>query len=125
MLPVVEELSIIRLPDASVKESKNRVVAALYANDCEVLDRKIVIHLSPAEQRKNNPIFYLVMAIGIMKEAGKITNPISKDTAFLGVLSLGGSIKPVEGMLPAIINHFLSKRKYLYVPPMVEIPLAT
>ncbi|WP_010531747.1 magnesium chelatase domain-containing protein [Lentibacillus jeotgali] len=65
-MPRVEGVNIVGLPDTSVKESKNRVIAALYANDCEVPDKKVVINLSPAEQKKNSPIFDLAMAIGIM-----------------------------------------------------------
>ncbi|WP_407270117.1 magnesium chelatase domain-containing protein [Radiobacillus sp. PE A8.2] len=50
-------------------------MAALYANDCTVPDKKIVINLSPAEKRKNSPIFDLAMAIiGFMKEADEMNN---------------------------------------------------
>lgn len=52
LLSGFEGVSIVGLPDASVKESKDRVMAALYANDCEVPDKKIIINLSPAEQWK-------------------------------------------------------------------------
>lgn len=103
LIPGVESVNIVGLPDASVKESKDRVMAALYANDCQVPDKKIVINLSPAEQKKNSPIFDLAMAIAIMGEADEIRDPIPEQAAFLGVLSLDGSIKPVDGMLPAII----------------------
>lgn len=72
-------------------------MATLYANDCEVPDKKIVINLSPAEQKKDCPIFNLAMAIGVIKEAEEITDLIPNDAAFLGVLSLDGSIKPVVG----------------------------
>lgn len=121
-LPGVEGVSIVGLPDVSVKESKDRVMAALYANNCEVPDKKIVINLSPAEQKKNSPIFDLAMAIGVMKEAGDITEKIPNDTAFLGVLSLDGSIKPVDGMLPAIIAARKENFKILYLPHM-NLPL--
>lgn len=87
-------VSSIGLPDVSVKESKDRVMAALYANNCEVPDKKIVINLSPAEQKKNSPIFDLAMAIGVMKEAGDITEQIPNDAAFLGVLSLDKGCYP-------------------------------
>lgn len=123
LLPGVESVSIVGLPDASVKESKDRVMAALYVNDCEVPDKKIVINLSPAEQKKNSPIFDLAMAIGIMKESGDFKNAIPEDAAFLGVLSLDGSIKPVNGMLLAIMAAKKEKIKKLYLPPLKDIPL--
>ncbi|GAA0432141.1 YifB family Mg chelatase-like AAA ATPase [Lentibacillus halophilus] len=122
LLPGIEGVHIVGLPDASVKESKDRVMAALYANDCDVPDKKIVINLSPAEQKKNSPIFDLAMAIGIMKEAGEIKDAIPDAAAFLGVLSLDGTIKPVDGMLPAIVAAKKEGFKQLYLPPMKDMP---
>ncbi|MDQ0415698.1 magnesium chelatase domain-containing protein [Mesobacillus stamsii] len=80
MIPGVEGVSIVGLPDASVKESKDRVMAALYANDCQLPDKKVVINLSPAEQKKNSPIFDL--AIGIMKERGNFGIPFQMGLLF-------------------------------------------
>ncbi|OZU88227.1 hypothetical protein CIL03_11270 [Virgibacillus indicus] len=123
LIPGVEGVSIVGLPDTSVKESKDRVMAALYANDCQVPDKKIIINLSPAEQKKNSPIFDLAMAIGVMKEAGEIRYPIPDAAAFLGILSLDGSIKPVDGMLPAIVAAKKENIKVLCLPPMHDFPL--
>lgn len=123
LLPGIEGVSIVGLPNVSVKESKDRVMGALYANDCEVPDKRIIINLSPAEQKKNSPIFDLAMAIGVMKEAGEIKDPIPSDAAFLGVLSLDGSIKPVNGMLPAIIAAKKQGVKILYLPRMIDMPI--
>ncbi|WP_233879565.1 YifB family Mg chelatase-like AAA ATPase [Virgibacillus halodenitrificans] len=123
LLPGLESVSIIGLPNAAVKESKDRVMAALFANDCQIPDKKIIVHLSPAEQKKNSPIFDLAMAIGIMKEAGDIKFPLPEDAAYLGVLSLDGSIKSVDGMLPAILAAKKEKIKILYLPKMTDFPL--
>jgi len=98
-------------------------MVALYANDYQVPDKKIVINLSPAEQKNNSPIFDLAMAIAIMGEADEIRDPIPEQAAFLGVLSLDGSIKPVDGMLPAIIAARQEGFKILYLPPIDDIPL--
>jgi len=62
------------------------------------------------------------MAIEVMKEAGDIIVQIPNDAAFLGVLSLDGSIKPVDGMLPAIITSRKENFKILYLPHM-NLPL--
>ncbi|WEG13399.1 YifB family Mg chelatase-like AAA ATPase [Pullulanibacillus sp. KACC 23026] len=123
LVPGIEGMSIVGLPDASVKESRERVLATLYAYGCEVLDKKIIVNLSPSEQRKNSPIFDLAMAIGIMKESGFIKQDIPKDATFLGVLSLGGEVKPVEGMLPAILSAKRQGFKVLYVPPILDVPI--
>lgn len=109
LIPGVEGVSIVGLPDASVKESKDRVMAALYANDCQIPDKKVIINLSPSEQRKNSPFFDLAMAVGLMKEAGQFNYPIPNNAAFLGVLSLDGTVQPVGGMFPAILA---AKKKF-------------
>ncbi|TLS38606.1 YifB family Mg chelatase-like AAA ATPase [Pseudalkalibacillus caeni] len=124
VMPGLEGVSIVGLPDASVKESKERVLAALHCYKCEeILTRKIIINLSPAEQKKNSPVFDLAMAIGIMKETGFMREVIPSDTAFLGILSLDGSVKPVDGMLPAILAAKREGFKILYLPPLQDIPL--
>jgi magnesium chelatase family protein len=117
-----EGISIVGLPDASVKESKDRVLGALVANDCELPEKRIIVNLSPSEQRKNSPIFDLAMAIGIMKEVNHFPHNVPKEAAFLGVLSLDGSIKPVEGMLPAIVAAKNEKVKILYLPFYDDLP---
>ncbi|MFK4998673.1 magnesium chelatase domain-containing protein [Bacillus sp. N9] len=63
-----ESMVIVGLPDASVKESKERVLAVLQQQECDVTDQKIVVNLSPPEQKKNGPLFDLAMVIGILKE---------------------------------------------------------
>jgi magnesium chelatase family protein len=66
--------------------------------------KKDCVNSSPSEQKKNRLLFDLVIAIGILKEIGKIIRYyIPKDTAFIGALSLEGAVEKVEGMLPALI----------------------
>src|SRR5699024_2081930 len=93
LIPGVESVYIVGLPDALNYESQVRVMATLYAIDCQVTNKKIVINLSSAEQKKNSHIFDLAMAIVIMGDANEIRDPITEQAAFLGVLSLDGSIK--------------------------------
>jgi magnesium chelatase family protein len=122
MIPGVG-ISIVGLPDASVKESKDRLMAALFSNTCNIPEKKIIINLSPSDQKKHSPIFDLAMAIGIMNESGFINYPIPKDTAFLGVLSLDGTIKSVDGMLPAVLAAKKEQFKILYLPYIKDFPL--
>lgn len=63
------------------------------------------------------------MAVGIMKEAGKIKDSIPKGAAFLDVLSLDGVIRPVDGMLPANVAARKEGVDILYLPPIHGIPL--
>lgn len=71
-----ESMVIVGLPDASVKESKERVLSAIRSLDGDVTDQKIVVNLSPSEQKKNGPFFDLAMAIGVLKEMGEIKEDI-------------------------------------------------
>ncbi|MFD2616137.1 magnesium chelatase domain-containing protein [Terrilactibacillus laevilacticus] len=125
VMPGKESVCIVGLPDACVKESKERVVGALYSLDCEFPDKKVIVNLSPAEHRKNSPIFELPMAIGMMKEVNHFQDKIPDDAAFLGALSLDGTIKPVEGMLPAVLAAKKEKVKRLYLPVIPDLPLTS
>lgn len=90
---------------------------------CEIPDKRIIINLSPSEQRKNSPLFDLAMAIGIMKQGGFIPHAVPKDAAFLGGLSLDGTVRSIEGMLPAILAAKKEGFKILYLLTSGDIPL--
>lgn len=104
LLPDQPSMVIVGLPNASVKEVKERVLAAMHSLGHEQPAKKIVVNLSPPEQKKNGPIFDLAMMIGILKASGIIKENILPHTAFLGVLSLDGSIRSVDGLLSSDIN---------------------
>ncbi|WP_394172364.1 YifB family Mg chelatase-like AAA ATPase [Guptibacillus hwajinpoensis] len=122
----IETVIIVGLPDASVKESKERVSAALYSIGFPLVDSKVVINLSPAEQKKNGPLFDLPIAIGILKELKATKGNIPLNTGFIGALSLDGTILPVEGMIAAILAAKKLQLQTLFLPfdptiPLVEI----
>lgn len=123
LIPGIESVNIVGLPDVSVKESKDRVMGALYAYECEIPDKKVIINLSPAEQRKNSSLFDLAMAIGVMKADGFIEDAIPEKAAFLGGLSLDGSVTSIEGMLPAILAAKKEGFQILYLPYLEDVPL--
>ncbi|MBI0577949.1 YifB family Mg chelatase-like AAA ATPase [Neobacillus cucumis] len=118
-----ESVIIIGLPDATVKESRERVLAALSYFGADVTDQKVVINLSPAEQKKNEPLFDLAMAIAALKELDFIKNKIPAETAFLGALSLDGTIVSADGMLPALISAKTLGMKKVYLPYDPAIPI--
>jgi magnesium chelatase family protein len=125
--PGLESIVIVGLPDASVKESKERVAAALHSIGFPLLDMKVTINLSPAEQKKNGPLFDLAIAIGIVKAGNFMQSSVPEDAGFIGALSLDGTILPVEGMIAAILAAKKLKLKQLYLPfdpnlPHIEIP---
>lgn len=112
----IESIVIVGLPDASVKESKDRITAALHSLGYSLSERKIIISLSPAEQKKNGPMFDLAMAICVLVSTQEVKVKIPKHTGFIGALSLHGEIQPVEGMLPAVLAAKKLGLKRLYMP---------
>lgn len=96
------------LPDASVKESKERVKTAIKNSNIEFLSRRIVVNLSPANTRKEGSIFDLPIAVGILIASKSIINPslekILEEIIFIGELSLNGNIEKTKGILPICIE---------------------
>lgn len=98
---------VVGLPDASVKEAKERVKIAIKNLDIDIPSRKILINLAPADRRKEGTIFDLPIAIGILTAIGKIKKEKFEDfdrSIFLGELSLNGRINRVKGVLPMCIE---------------------
>lgn len=118
-----ESMVIVGLPDISVKESKERVLSTVHTLACDVTDQKIVVNLSPSEQKKNGPFFDLAMAIGVLKEIGELKGKIPEDAVFIGALSLDGTVEKVEGMLPALIAAKSLGFKKVYLPYDPLLPL--
>ncbi len=100
-------IEIIGLPDASVRESRDRVNAAIFNSGKEIPPRKITINLAPADLKKEGPSFDLPIAVAVMIATGALTpSPdFSFDqTVIFGELSLNGEVRPVVGALPMVIS---------------------
>lgn len=95
---------IVGLPDASVKEAKERVCTAIKNSGFEFQSRKIVINLAPADVRKEGTFLDLPIAIGVLKNLGYINKPLPNNVAFVGELSLDGNINKVNGILPICVE---------------------
>ena len=95
---------IVGLPDASVKEAKERVRTAIKNAGFDFLSRKIVINLAPADIRKEGSFFDLPIAIGILLDFEYINGQFLDDTVFVGELSLNGKLNKVNGVLPMCIE---------------------
>lgn len=92
------------LPDISVKEAKERVRTAIKNSGYDVLSRKIVVNLAPADIKKEGPFFDLPIAIGVLICSGSIKAQNIKDTVLIGELSLDGKLNKVNGILPICIE---------------------
>lgn len=95
---------VVGLPDASVKESKERVRTAIKNSGFDFQSRKIVINLAPADTRKEGSFFDLPIAIGILLDFEDIKLQNLEDTVFIGELSLNGKLNKVNGILPMCIE---------------------
>ncbi len=93
-------IAVVGLPDTAVQESKERVKASLKNAGFAFPIRKIVINLSPADIRKEGPIYDLPISIGILGASEQVEADLLGDFLFLGELSLDGSLRPVAGVLP-------------------------
>ncbi len=102
-LPV---LTIVGLPDAAVRESKERIRAALHNAGFDFPLQRITVNLAPARVRKAGTVFELAIAVGILLASGQLPRgPVlaSKRIVFLGELSLDGAVSPVSGVLPMVM----------------------
>ena len=106
---------IVGLPDAAVKESRERVRAAIKNSGFKFPASHMTVNLAPADKKKAGTVYDLPMLIGILAALGDIRQP-DKDSAFFGELSLTGDLRPVQGALPMAIAARRSGIKKLYVP---------
>ncbi len=104
-------LSIVGLPDTEVKESKDRVRAALLNSQFDFPARRITINLAPADLPKGSGRFDLAIALGILAASGQIPQQALAEYEFFGELALSGELRPVRGMLPAALHTRNISRK--------------
>lgn len=100
-LPV---FNIVGLPDASIKESKERVRTAIRNSGFEFPLNRITVNLAPANLKKEGSQLDLSIALGILQANGIINNGKHDNIAFIGELSLDGRLNPIEGALPMVIS---------------------
>lgn len=112
---------IVGLPDVSVKESKERIKAAIKNSNIEFPSKKIIINLSPANTRKEGTGYDLPIAIGILASLNRINKNNLENTIFIGELSLDGKINHVKGVLPICIEAVNLGIKRVILPKMNEI----
>ena len=96
--------TVVGLPDNAVKESKERVMAAIRNAGYEWPRRRVTVNLAPADIRKAGSAFDLPIAVGILVASKQIKAPRLRDLVLLGELSLNGSLRPVQGMLPMALG---------------------
>src|SRR5687767_9400655 len=96
-------LNIVGLPEAAVRESRDRVRAAIQCAQFEFPNRRITVNLAPADLPKDGGRFDLPIALGILAANGDVDVQALGRYEFLGELALTGELRPIDGVLPAAL----------------------
>lgn len=106
---------IVGLPDAAVKESKNRVRSALKSCGYSFPLARITINLAPANIKKTGSMYDLPILLSILNSSGQLLN-LPSDSVFIGELSLSGEVCPIHGVLPMTIHAKQHGFRNIFVP---------
>ena len=106
---------MVGLPDAAVRESRDRVRSALKNCGFKLPSSHIILNLAPADIKKEGPIYDLPICVALLKLTGQIVTDIS-DCAFIGELSLSGETRSINGVLPMVIKARECGIKKIFVP---------
>lgn len=107
---------IVGLPDAAVKEAKERIRSAIKNTGFHFPAKHIVINLAPASKRKEGSGYDLPMALSIICATEQFYAPDLSKCAFFGELSLDGTVQPINGILPMVISAYKSGFTDMFVP---------
>ena len=96
--------TIVGLPDSAIRESRERISAAIRNSGFEFPLRKITMNLAPADIRKEGSAFDVPMAIGILAATGQVEPDVLPEFVMLGEVALDGTLRPVHGVLPIALE---------------------
>ncbi len=108
--------SIVGLPDTAINEARDRVRSAIKNSGFTFPAKKVIINLAPADLKKEGSNFDLPIAIGLITEEGVLEPEKLEDYAFIGELSLDGSLRGINGVLPLILGLKDEGIKNIFVP---------
>ena len=109
-------LYIVGLPDNTIKESEQRIVAAFGNSGYHMTAKKIVVNLAPADLRKEGSLYDLPIAVGILQATEQIESKLLEESMFIGELSLNGTLRPVKGVLPLVAMARERGLKRVFLP---------
>jgi magnesium chelatase family protein len=107
---------IVGLPDAAVKESRDRVRTSIYNSGYKYVMGHTTINLAPADVKKEGPSFDLPIAIGILAVTGQIKHDCAADFVIVGELALSGEVRSVNGVLPIAVRARAAGKRGIIVP---------
>lgn len=106
---------VVGLPDAAVKEARERVHAAVKNSGFRFPVSRLTVNLAPADKKKTGTVYDLPILVGILAASGDIRQP-DADTAFIGELGLTGELRPIQGALPMALAAEREGIRRLFVP---------
>jgi magnesium chelatase family protein len=113
----VPQFDIVGLPDAAVKEAKNRVQSASENSGLRFPSMEIMVNLAPADLKKEGTALDLPILLAILQSAGTIPQSVDfSDKCFIGELSLSGELRAVKGILPMTVSARDNGRREIFVP---------
>ena len=95
---VQPNFDLVGLPDAAVREARERVRAAVKSGGFRFPPGRVIVNLAPADTRKGGTLYDLPVFLGILAATGQL-EPLPEDWGFIGELSLGGEVRPICGAL--------------------------
>lgn len=111
---------LVGLPDKAVMESHQRIKAALKNNGFNYPGKEITVNMAPADIRKEGSTFDLPIAIGILAASGQLESTVSEKFMLVGELSLDGSLQPVKGVLPIVMQALKEQFHGIILPKTNE-----
>lgn len=112
-LPAYETVG---LPDAAVRESRERVRAAIKNSGFLFPASRITVNLAPADMKKEGAVYDLPIAVSILAASGQLRQDAAKDTVLFGELSLNGEVRAISGVLPMVIDAMAHGSHVFAVP---------
>ena len=111
----VPSFDIVGLPDAVVRESRERIRSAMRAYDIEFPPHRVMVNLAPADTKKTGSVHDLGILVAILRATNIVTKDIN-DSCFIGEVSLNGDIRAVNGVLPMTLLAMDRGIKNIFVP---------
>ncbi|MGH8575186.1 MAG: magnesium chelatase domain-containing protein, partial [Gammaproteobacteria bacterium] len=112
----LDVFTLVGLPDRSIRESRERVRAALLNSGLDFPKIRLTVNLAPADLPKEGPGFDLAIAVGVLLASGQVPAAALDGCAVCGELSLSGELRPVRGVLAAALATRESGRRRIVVP---------
>src|SRR5436853_380121 len=107
---------VVGLPDAAVKESRDRVTTAVSNSGYFWPRGRTTINLAPADIKKEGPSFDLPIALGMIAVSEELNSSTFENFSFVGELALNGAVRPVKGVLPVALEARRRGKQAIFVP---------